>query len=311
MEKNKYVPPNIRKTIKKTVQLDTNNEEHFPSLSASVVVKNKEWGTNKINEEETMDEFQLELKNALKNKWMPMNIENNSENEDEEYTYDEKELFSVKFANVINRLGFEKMLKAYVECPYKKSYGRFIDWFEALFHDIIIPDLTSQGYMFTHNIIKIKSKILHWIYAIDKMGPTAVSVNFPINLWIVPNKKLRRERDLERFLEIFPTEYWEGIYEQYRLESHWMFNRDNNRGKLICDDLPFYMYSLLDLSISSQTEIIDAEIAEEEEAEAYSIIFNSRYRNNLENADELNDILRRTDTVNREELRGDRKHDLW
>lgn len=313
MEKIKYVPPNARKTIKKTVQIDVGNEQQFPSLSSSVVVKNAEWGINKNVIEDEYSDFQLELNDALKSKWMPMNLinHNDTDEEYEEYEYDVKQLFSVRYIDVNNRLKFEEMLKKYVECNYQRTYGRFIDWFEALFHDIIIPDFSTNGYMFTHNIVHIKSKILHWIYRIHNMSATAISVKFPVNLWIIPNKKLRREKDLERFLEIFPTEYWESIYTRWKLDSHWMFDREDKRGRIICDDLPFFMYSLLDLAISSQTEIIDTEIAEEEEAEAYSIIFNARYRNNLENSDEFNDILKRNDTVNRDALRGDRKHDLW
>lgn len=310
MEKIKYVPPNQRKNIKKTVQIDVSNEQQFPSLSTSVVIKNKEWGINKSVDEEECTDFQLELNDALKTSWMPINLIND---EDEEYEcdIDINQLFSVRFMNINNKLGFEKMLNMYVECNYQRTFGRFIDWFEALFHDIIIPDFTQNGYMFTHNIVKIKSKILHWIYTIHKMGPTVVDIRFPVNLWIIPNKKLRRERDLERFLEIFPNEYWESLYNRWALESHWMFNREDKRGRIICDDLPFFMYSLLDLTISYQTGIIDSEIAEEEEAEAYNIIFNSHYRNNLENSDEFNDILKKNDTINRESLRGDRKHDLW
>ena len=312
MEKIKYVPPNARKIIKKTVQIDVGNEQQFPSLSTSVSVKNIEWGINKTVIEDEYSDFQLELNEALKHKWMPMNLINDDVEEYEEYEYDVKQLFSMRYIDINNKLGFEAMLKKYVECNYQRTYGRFIDWFEALFHDIIIQDFSYNGYMFTHNIVKIKSKILHWMYRIHNMNVTAISVKFPVNLWIISNKKLRRERDLDRFLEIFPTEYWESIYTRWKLESHWMFDREDKRGRIICDDLPFFMYSLLDLAISSQTEIIDAEIAEDEEAEAYSIIFNARYRNNLENSDEFNEALKKNnDTINRDALRGDRKYDLW
>lgn len=313
MEKNKYVPPNIRKTIKKNVQIDVNNDAQFPSLSAPVTIKNIEWGTNKNKVEEEYTDFQLELNDALKTKWLPINLINSdeNENENEDNMYREEDLLSVKYIDITNRLGFEKMLKGYVECVNQRTGGSFVEWFETLFHDIIIPDFTQNGYMFTHNIVKIKSKILHWLYRIESMSINALGVNFPVNIWIIPNKKLRRNRDIERYLEIFPTEYWESIYNRWKLDSHWMFNREHKRGIIVCDDLPFYMYSLLDLAISYQTQEIDDEIKAEEEAEAYSIIFNSRYRNNLYNADDFNELLKRNDTINREELRGDRKHDIW
>lgn len=307
MDKKKYMPPNMRTTLKKTVHIDTTNETQFPSLSGRIVVTNKEWGVNKISNDDT--QFQMDIHKALKYKWTPMNIIN-IEDEDED-EIDSVPLFSINLNNITHRIQFDKMLQRDVECVNNNMRGRFIDWFEALFHDIIIPDLTKNGYMFISNIVKIKSTILQWMYKIDIMSPTAIDVKFPNNPWIIPNKKLRREKDLEHFLEIFSNEYWNNIYNAWELDSHWMFNNYDRRGRVISEALPFFMYSLLDLQISSTTKDIDDEIASEEEAEAYSIVFSSRYRNNLDNANEFNDIIKRNDNINKEELRGDRKYDIW
>jgi hypothetical protein len=81
MEKIKYVPPNARKTIKKNVQIDVSNEQQFPSLSSSVVVKNAEWGINKDVIEEEYSNFQLELAlMAQGGKSQTLNFERNTKN---------------------------------------------------------------------------------------------------------------------------------------------------------------------------------------------------------------------------------------
>ncbi len=294
-----YLPPSKRNIInKKNVTVDINNDQLFPALSMTT--------TNK-------------LQNVIS--WNKLNdIDNNDstsitdDNNTEIYKMSNKEFFKTAF-NSMEQLynyrrsnEFDEFIRIPIDCRNGDTYDTLCDWIDSMF-EYIFKAFYKYGYVFGISEKKVKSTVLHWLFTIHTMSSYTVNVEFTKNSWIIQGKKLRRSEDICAYNELFPEEFWKSIYAQWGSEDMWFINLLDSRGKISYNDLPYILYSKLDLNASEITEEITRQLDTLDEKEAAHIVFDARYRNNLEYADEFNDIIRSSGEA--DNLRGDRRHDIW
>ncbi len=293
-----YLPPSKRNIINKKNVVDITSEQLFPSLSMTTTNKLKNvisW--NKLNDIDNDDSTSI------------------TDDDTETYKMSNKEFFKTAF-NSMERLynyrrsiAFDEFIRIPIDCRNGDSYDTLCDWIDSMF-EYIFKAFYKHGYVFSMSEKKVKSTVLHWLFTIHTMSPHAVNVEFAKNPWIIPGKKLRRSEDISAFNDLFPEEFWKCIYMQWGSEDIWFFNLLDSRGKISYNDLPYILYSKLDLNASDITEEITRQLDALDEKEAAHIVFDARYRNNLEYADELNDIMR-GGSGEADNLRGDRRHDIW
>lgn len=303
MQVNRYLPPNKRATIIKEKVICKDDMVLFPSLNNS-----------KKEVQSARDDELSGWSNIVK----PMDDIENDDNGNAILSssfYDNLELEYDNYNNYINRksaVAFEKMLTMDVVYKSQPIYSSFIYWFNDMMDNGILPEFYKSSYIFTVNIQRVKSYILHWLFTIYTMPYNAVGVEFPINMWIKENKTIRRPEDIAAYTELLNDNFWRHIFNKWGLDESIFFG-DSKQAFIMQNDFPYILYSLLDLTCSKITDEITHDISLNEEHDARRIVFNSRFRNGLDDADEFNTIIKTgvQSDVNRDNLRGDRCHDIW
>jgi hypothetical protein len=327
MENNKkYLPPNRRfqeppqsrykQQSKKIINVDTTDVNSFPTLcgkeDANTVAKNVIGWNNILNKQDSIiddEDNNTELSVPIK-KWIT--VADIDENKNTDIIDDNIYLFNnceKRYERHMSKR-FELFLYSEVIITYQNDECLLIEWFEDFIDNAILPIFNKIGYIFHKNAKKLKTHILHWLFMINELPSTAIGLNFPINPWIIPNRKLRRKEDYNRYCELFPDTFWEQLYYKWSLEDSWIFDRNKKKGQIVCTDFPFLLYSLIDLNNSDITIQIDAEIKEQEESDAYNMVFNP---NAFISPEDYNESVKKVIASSEKDdnLRGDRRHDLW